>query len=107
MSRGERQRITLTRAILKEPKILILDEATASVDPESERAILKAVEPIMADRTTLLITHREEIISKARHLLRMGDGLARDGRATCQYFDRSSSPGEYTDSPGVTPAQQH
>ncbi len=106
LSRGERQRITLTRAILKEPKILILDEATASVDPESERAILKAVEPIMADRTTLLITHREEIISKATHLLRMGDGLARDGGPTCQYFDRSNSSGLYTDSPGVAPAQQ-
>ncbi len=94
LSRGERQRITLTRAILKEPRILILDEATASVDPESERAILKAIEPIMADRTTLLITHRQEIISGARHLLRMGDGPAPDGGGTtCQYFDRSNGSG--------------
>ena len=94
LSRGERQRITLTRAILKEPRILILDEATASVDPESERAILKAIEPIMADRTTLLITHREEIISGARHLLRMGDGPAPDGvGTTCEYFDRSNGSG--------------
>ncbi|MCK4850902.1 MAG: ABC transporter ATP-binding protein, partial [Phycisphaerae bacterium] len=94
LSRGERQRITLTRAILKEPRILILDEATTSVDPESERAILKAIEPIMADRTTLLITHREEIISGARHLLRMSDGPASDGGGTtCQYFDRSNGSG--------------
>ena len=90
LSRGEKQRISLTRAILKEPKILILDEATASVDPESERAILKAIEPIMQGRTTLLITHRQEIIAKAKYLLRMGEGPALVGvRPTYQYFDRS------------------
>ena len=85
LSRGEKQRITLTRAILKEPKILILDEATASVDPESEQAILKAIEPIMKDRTTLLITHRQEIISRATHLLRLGQAPA------YQYLDSSSA----------------
>ena len=96
LSRGEKQRITLTRAILKEPKILILDEATASVDPESERAILKAIEPIMQERTTLLITHRREIIANAKYLLRMGEGPALAGmRPTYQYLDRSKeNPGK-------------
>ena len=90
LSRGEKQRITLTRAILKEPKILILDEATASVDPASERAILKAIEPIMQEKTTLLITHRQEIIASAKYLLRMGEGPALVGaRPTYQYLDRS------------------
>jgi ABC-type multidrug transport system fused ATPase/permease subunit len=90
LSRGEKQRITLTRAILKEPKILILDEATASVDPDSERAILKAIEPIMQERTTLLITHRQEIISNAKYLLRIGEGPALAGaQPTYQYLDRS------------------
>ena len=93
LSRGEKQRITLTRAILKEPKILILDEATASVDPESEKAILKAIEPIMQERTTLLITHRREIIGNAKYLLRMGEGPALAGaRPTYQYLDRSGQP---------------
>ena len=90
LSRGEKQRITLTRAILKEPKILILDEATASVDPASERAILKAIESIMQERTTLLITHRQEIIASAKYLLRIGEGPSLVGaRPTYQYLDRS------------------
>jgi ABC-type multidrug transport system fused ATPase/permease subunit len=109
LSRGEKQRITLTRAILKEPRILILDEATASVDLESEKAILRAIEPIMANRTTLLITHRQEVIAKAKYLLCIGDdGMATDsGGATCQYLDRSNGSNQDVDSPGVAPVEEH
>lgn len=90
LSRGEMQRIGLTRALLKEPRILILDEATSSVDSESERAILEAIEPIMKDRTTLMITHKQELIDKTEHLLVLGDAAGRGEKSPgyC-YYDRS------------------
>jgi subfamily B ATP-binding cassette protein MsbA len=56
-SRGERQRITLARAILKSPKILILDEATSSIDPEAGAAVIKAVFEALPNSTIIVITH--------------------------------------------------
>ena len=64
LSGGQRQRIALARAILKDPPVLILDEATAAVDNETEAAIQRSLDRLTADRTTLVIAHR---LSTVRH----------------------------------------
>jgi ATP-binding cassette subfamily B protein len=58
LSAGERQRVTIARAILKNPRILVLDEATSSLDAESEEAVQSALDRLMKDRTTFIIAHR-------------------------------------------------
>jgi ATP-binding cassette subfamily B protein len=58
LSGGQRQRVGIARAILVDPRVLILDDALSNVDAETEEAILRSLEPVMAGRTTLIITHR-------------------------------------------------
>jgi subfamily B ATP-binding cassette protein MsbA len=64
LSGGERQRLTIARAVLKNPPILILDEATSSLDTESEKLVQDAINNVMENRTTLVIAHR---LSTVRH----------------------------------------
>ena len=74
LSGGQRQRLAIARAMLKDAPILILDEATAALDTESERLVQDALERLMPDRTTLVIAHRLSTIEDADQVLVMDEG---------------------------------
>lgn len=74
MSQGQKQLLTIARAILEDPKILILDEATSSVDTRTEIQIQKAMDNLMRGRTSFIIAHRLSTIRDADLILVMKDG---------------------------------
>jgi len=74
LSRGQKQLITLTRALLKDPRILVLDEATASVDEAQEAKVVANIRQAMRDKTTLMITHRPELIRHADRVIKLDEG---------------------------------
>jgi ATP-binding cassette subfamily B protein len=74
LSGGELQRVSIARAILKNPKILILDEATAAMDTATEQKIQKAITEITRGKTTIIIAHRLSTLRDAHRLIVVGDG---------------------------------
>jgi subfamily B ATP-binding cassette protein MsbA len=124
LSGGQRQRVAIARAILADPRILILDEATSSLDTESEALIQEGLAALMAGRTTFVIAHRLSTIRSADQILVLEHGeivergthsqlLAHGGR----YFDlytrqagieanRFLNPGEKEVEPEITPGEK-
>ncbi len=74
LSGGQKQRLSLARIILRDPQIMILDEATSQIDPKSEQLIHKVLEKFIKDRTTFIITHRLSTLSLADRILVMNEG---------------------------------
>lgn len=75
LSGGERQRISIARAFLKDAPVILLDEATASLDAENETAIQEALSRLMKDKTVLIIAHRMRTIANADHIVVLKDGV--------------------------------
>lgn len=78
LSSGERQLLSFARALARRPKLLVLDEATSSVDPETERLIQEAIFRMAEKRTTLVVAHRLSTIRRADHILVMHHGAIRE-----------------------------
>jgi ATP-binding cassette subfamily B protein/subfamily B ATP-binding cassette protein MsbA len=80
-SGGEKQRLSIARALLKNPPLLLLDEATSALDNETERLVQQALETLRADRTSFVIAHRLSTVRKADLICVLEDGrLVESGR---------------------------
>ena len=87
LSGGQRQRIAIARALLRDPKILMLDEATSSLDSKSEVVVQQALQNLMQGRTTLVIAHRLSTVVDADQIVFLDKGVV-TGRGTHQQLHR-------------------
>lgn len=78
LSGGEKQRISIARAILKNAPIVLLDEATASLDPENEAEIQKAIDQLVRGRTVIAIAHRLKTVKTASQIIVLENGQIRE-----------------------------
>ena len=78
LSGGEKQRISIARAILKDAQIILLDEATASLDPENEVEVQKAIDTLIKGRTVIAIAHRLKTIKEADQIIVLNNGQIKE-----------------------------
>ena len=94
LSGGERQRLSIARAMLKDAPIVILDEATANVDPENEDRLQKAIEALTRDKTIIMIAHRLKTVRHADQILVIDHGrIVQQGK----HEQLKNEPGIYAD----------
>jgi ABC-type multidrug transport system fused ATPase/permease subunit len=104
LSGGQRQRISIARAFLANPEILLLDEPTSAVEPESEWLIQQALDRLMRDRTTFIISHRLSLVRNADRILVLEAGrIAEEGR----HADLLAQGGLYAQMHGLQAAPAH
>jgi len=114
LSAGEAQRISIARALLADPPVLVLDEATAFADPQTEQAVRRALTALKGDRTMLVIAHRLETIADADTVVMLQDGaivergspaelLARNGKFAAFWQARRAAVADETQTPGGMP----
>src|SRR5699024_2747218 len=74
LSGGEKQRVSIARAILKDAPIIILDEATSALDAENEQLILSAIDELIKNKTVVMIAHRMKTVRRADHIIAIENG---------------------------------
>lgn len=89
LSGGQRQRLAIARVFLKRPRILILDEASSSLDAESEHLVQDALDQLMEGRTTLVIAHRLSTVIRADRIVVLSDGVVEDQGTHGELLERS------------------
>jgi len=104
LSEGEKQRITIARALLRDAPILILDEPTSALDVETEALVMEAIEALMQGRTTFIIAHRLSTVRRCDRIIVLKDGtiaeqgsfgeLLRQGGIFAEYYRTQFAPGE-------------
>jgi ATP-binding cassette subfamily B protein len=89
LSGGERQRLSIARALLKDAPIILLDEATASLDVENESMVQGAISNLVRNKTVLIIAHRMRTVAKADRIIVLKDGLVAEQGSPKELYERN------------------
>ena len=95
LSEGEKQRVTIARALLRDAPILILDEPTSALDVETEALVMQAIETLMQGRTTFIIAHRLSTVRRCDEILVLRDGTIAERGSFADLLQRGGTFAEY------------